>query len=63
MNPKEKARELVERFTSTCRECDYERNAIMFALIAVNEIIKAMDEEFSVSTYFWQEVKQEIEKL
>ena len=63
MNPKEKARELVERFTSTCRECDYERNAIMFALIAVDEVLKELYPSDIKRCEYWQEVKQEIEKL
>ena len=64
MTAKDKAAELVERFTSTCRECDYERNAIMFALIAVDEIlnINSVDKDYDLSNY-WEEVKSELENL
>jgi hypothetical protein len=37
---KEKAKELVENFTFNCRECD---NAKQCALIAVNQIIEALE--------------------
>jgi hypothetical protein len=66
MVPKEKANELVQLFTFSCRECD---NAKESALIAVDEIIKAinfdwMDVQNLESEHrYWQEVKQEIEKL
>jgi hypothetical protein len=64
MTPKEKARELVELFSFNCRECD---NAKQCALIAVDEFLKIEN----VKPYilhkeiikFYQEVKQEIEKL
>jgi hypothetical protein len=39
-NAKEKAKELVEKFTFNCRECD---NAKQCALIAVNQIIEALE--------------------
>ena len=66
MTPKEKAGELVERYSGITRE--YEEgygyspnieNAKICALIAVDEIINDVE---LYSTY-WQEVKQEIEKL
>jgi hypothetical protein len=59
MTPKEKAKELIRNFYSVgateCKQC---------ALIAVNEIWNELEsarvfEEY----YYWQEVKQEIEKL
>jgi hypothetical protein len=37
---KEKAKELVDKFTFNCRECDYEDNAKQCALIAVNEMLE-----------------------
>jgi len=75
MTPKEKANELIEKFMFNCRECDYEDNAKQCALIAVDEILAEVPTEI-LDTYkgethfiindrylFWQEVKQEIEKL
>ena len=68
MKPKDKAEELVGRFTFTCRECDYQDNAKQCALIAVDEILNAfyslrfgnaLDDDLE----YWEEVKQEIEKL
>ena len=59
MTPKEKAAELVDKFTQTngngffAKEC---------ALIAVDEIL--MLDNFSIEgREYWQQVKQEIEKL
>jgi hypothetical protein len=62
MTPKEKAKELKELFTFNCRECD---NSKISALIAVDEIIKALKNNAanSASWLYWQDVKQEIEKL
>ena len=62
---KEKAKELVERFTFFCRECDFEDNAKQCALISVDEIIeetKLHDKTVYEHgrTFYWQEVKQEI---
>jgi hypothetical protein len=62
MIPKEKAKELKELFTFNCRECD---NSKISALIAVDEIIEALKNNAanSASWLYWQDVKQEIEKL
>jgi hypothetical protein len=66
MIAQEKAKKLIENFTFSCRECD---NAKQCALIAVNEIICANPHSnpFNTEVYstmeYWQEVKQEIEKL
>jgi hypothetical protein len=61
MTPKEKAKELVEKmaFYHWTDICDYE-GAKQCALIAVEMVILNcyVEEE-----YYWQEVKQEIEKL
>jgi len=68
MTPKEKAKELIRRFYSIgaieCKQC---------ALIAVDEIFEfmKMDDEYTETVSnanskwvdYWQEVKQEIEKL
>jgi hypothetical protein len=74
---KEKAKELVDKFkyntrawneTNGWQDCSY--NAKQCALIAVDEIITAIENVFTKSvaklnsTYrYWQEVKTEIEKL
>jgi hypothetical protein len=73
MTPKEKANELVGRFIRFHRNGIYnvvhEDIAKQFALIAVDEIIKAIpDASDDNSPYnhelkYWQEVKQEIENL
>jgi hypothetical protein len=68
MTPKEKAQELVESMTFTCRECDYEAKAIQCALIAVDEILNEFPQGFKGNfeerrKQYWQEVKQEIEAL
>ena len=56
MTPKEKAKELVDKFINAT---DYNGYGQQCALIAVDEIINNVE---LYSTY-WQEVKQEIEKL
>ena len=65
MTPKEKAIQLIELFTFSCRECD---NSKISALIAVDEILKAVnnpDETYLMkhSVEYWSQVKQEIENL
>ena len=62
MTPTEKAIELIHKFCSTT-EGYYKskknlRNAKQCALIAVDEILK-----LRVNIPYWQEVKEEIEKL
>ena len=68
MTPKEKATELVNKFIEFTRvfdDCsgwvDDIISAKQCALIAVDELIKATVP--LTSTYYWQEVKQEILKL
>jgi len=63
--PKEKAQELVESMAFSCRECDYEAKAKQCALIAVDEIIEALENNAanSASWKYFEEVKQEIEKF
>jgi hypothetical protein len=61
MTPKEKANELIEKYAiwswNEAKEC---------ALITVDEILDTIEDErtgiFNMKRY-WQEVKQEIEKL
>ena len=68
MTAKDKAKELVDKFSFICSTCDYEDNAKQYALIAVEEILNAfyslrfgnaLDDELE----YWEEVKREIEKL
>ena len=72
MTPKEKALELVQRFTKIESFHIHERVVFMplpeakqCALIAVDEIIEANPYKLSLEGKFnfWAEVKQEIEKL
>jgi hypothetical protein len=74
MTPKEKAEELVNKFYNytSCEwwegELGHKENMKQCALIAVDEIIKALPPfeyglEFVAKIVFWNEVKQEIEKL
>jgi F0F1-type ATP synthase delta subunit len=64
MTPKEKAKELVQRFIDEAyaetTEQLYTPVAKNAALIAVDEIL---DECLSLKEEFWEEVKQEIENL
>ena len=68
MTPKEKAKELVDKFkqyswmsyTEGFEETSIKESAKQCALIAVDEIMKVLN---GYDFYYWQEVKQEIEKL
>jgi hypothetical protein len=71
--PKEKAVELINKFTIRTKFLDefkgwIEHNdlskAKQFALVAVDEIlkIKSVDKDFDLS-YYWEEVKYEIKNL
>ncbi len=70
MTPKEKAEELVEKFTDIENEyneySDF-KQAKQCALIAVNEIIKVAcdysDYDETVTKEYWEKVKIEIDKL
>jgi hypothetical protein len=69
MTPKEKAEELVNKFYSKVDEerllvNKYWSNAKFCALIAVDEIINSINPfGMFLGKDYWQEVKQEIEKL
>ncbi|CAB4147680.1 hypothetical protein UFOVP514_41 [uncultured Caudovirales phage] len=76
MNPKNKAAELVDKFYPRATSYSSDRknqkdNAKKCALIAVDEILKSVPKQPSRSitmphfeaTVYWEEVKQEIEKL
>ena len=66
MLPQEKAKELVDKFVKTLEsrnvESPYEA-AKQCALIAVDEIIKAVESIFGNKVYYWRKVKQEIKKV
>ena len=59
MSPKEKAEQLIELFTFSCRECD---NSKISALIAADEVMQKTLWDKSEHR-FWKEVKQEIQNL
>ena len=62
MTPKDKAKELVDKFTVVGLQ---QRNeGIQCAVIAVDEIISVIDPEtFLLTWLYWKEVKQEIELI
>ena len=62
MKAKDKAKELVGRFTLELSPDYYQQEAKQCALICVDEILKNTLQVPQVLDY-WQEVKQEIEKL
>lgn len=68
MSPKEKAKELVKRYRGFGSPNEH-ISSKQCALICVNEILKTVpqkeNEIFGISKglKYWQEVKQEIEKL
>ena len=62
MEAKEKAKELLAKMTTNADSLIYKNQyAKECALIAVDEILKAIG--FSDNKFYWQQVKQEIEKL
>jgi len=68
MTPKEKAEELFEKFNNPDTTYHpYVHNAQQCALIAVDEILNVIiaiyDYDYEVLNPYWQEVKQELEKL
>jgi len=68
MIPQEKAKELVEKFKNKSIELGETHSQLMAeanALIAVDEILEVIPKNnaWQTSLEYWQEVKQEIEKL
>jgi hypothetical protein len=79
MTPKEKAKELVDKFTGYAYDgiSSCEENGIQIALIAIDEMIKFEERiikeiqflsdraghAFRSEGLYWNEVKKEIEKL
>lgn len=62
MTPKDKAIDLVEDMHDA-PEMGYNEHAKQCALIAVDEIIKDKKMFNQISVEYWEDVKQEIEKL
>jgi hypothetical protein len=67
MTPKEKAEELVGKYKLINYDLDDIENHKECALIAVDEILQYQQKLFEAAYWidlkYWQEVKQEIEKL
>jgi hypothetical protein len=71
MTPKEKAKDLVSKYIHLTKQTNGANgtvyNSKQCALIAVNEILSMYlcsgCQDCCVNTNYWQEVKQEIEKL
>ena len=73
MTPKEKAQELIYKFSTPIKVFDYLEGWVIHidsskakghALVAVDEIlnINSVDKDFSLS-FYWQDVKDEIQNL
>lgn len=72
MTPKEKAKELVDRYLKIENVLDIS-SAIPYKLLSIESALIAVDEILIIQEYwgginnfnykYWQEVKQEIEKL
>ena len=60
MTPKEKAKELVDRFLNEQNDTEEISQAKQCALICVDEVIESC---FHPNLEYWQEVKQEINKI
>ena len=63
MTPKEKVKELVEKYDSTLTYLESKSKAKQCALIAVDEIIYVLDAYIDPVRMYWEEVKREINKL
>jgi hypothetical protein len=66
MTAKEKAKELVFKFDDTMEFSTPQRFAKKCALVAVDEILDSLDYDyilFKQQSEYWNNVKQEIEKL
>lgn len=70
MKPKEKAKELFDKFNPHVLIKDFwgddveHRKTIECTLIAVDEILNLLKYEgIVIGSYYWQEVKKEIEKI
>ena len=64
MTPKEKAKELVDKFYPMFSNSARDALTKQCALIAVDQILEVIQNLYFMGTVdYWQEVKQEIEKL
>lgn len=68
MTPKKKAQELFDKYYIICQEFTEEIQcsiqAEQCALVAVDQIIDDMHRRYEIVDYrYWQEVKDEIEKI
>lgn len=67
MKPKKKAQELFDKYYLICQEFTEEIQcsiqAEQCALVAVDEIITNRERIKGIDKLYWQQVKQEIEKL
>jgi len=64
MTPKEKAKELFDKYTKFQNGYGYEYKTKQCALIAVHEILKYLElDGFPLEVEYWQKVKHEIENL
>jgi hypothetical protein len=66
MTTQEKAKELVDKMLFCYQGHIDEYTAKQCALIAVDEILNHHSQEqglYRIDTYYWKEVKQEIEKI
>ena len=72
MNPKAKAKELVEKYDETLTYIESKSKAKQCALIAVDEIINSLEnygkesdelQNMENDFRYWQEVKQELLKI
>ncbi len=72
MTPKAKAKEIYKKYSKGKDEhgwalCEFDSCAKLCALIAVDEIIETVkyvsSDVIELDEYYWQKVKQEIEKL
>ena len=63
MTPKEKAKELVEKYDSTLTYLESKSKAKQCALIAVDEIIYVLDAYIDPVRMYWEKVYREIQAL
>jgi hypothetical protein len=67
MTPKLKAIELFEKYDNTLTYLESKTKAKQCALVAVDEIITLIQDiycyDFDILNPYWQEVKNEIEKI
>ena len=67
MNPKEKAKELLAKMTTNADSLIYKNQyAKQCSLVAVDEILDSLDYDyilFKQQSEYWNNVKQELEKL